>query len=29
MIDWIKVTEVNSLFTSQNIIAFLADNGIE
>lgn len=29
MIDWVKITEVNSLFTSQNIIAFLADNGIE
>jgi hypothetical protein len=29
MIDWVKVTEVNDLFTSQNIITFLADNGIE
>jgi len=29
MIDWVKVTEVNSVFTAQNIIAFLADNGIE
>ena len=29
MIDWVKVTEVNSIFTAQNIIAFLADNEIE
>jgi hypothetical protein len=29
MKEWVKVTEVNSVFTSQNIIAFLADNGIE
>ncbi|MCF8429275.1 MAG: hypothetical protein K9G64_04010 [Bacteroidia bacterium] len=29
MIDWVKVTEVNSVFTAQNIIAFLADNEIE
>ena len=29
MIDWVKVTEVQDIFTSQNIIAFLAENGIE
>ena len=29
MMDWVKVTEVNSVFTAQNIIAFLADNEIE
>lgn len=29
MTDWVKLIEVNSVFTSQNIIAFLADNGIE
>jgi hypothetical protein len=29
MIDWVKVTEVKDIFTSQNIIAFLAENGIE
>lgn len=29
MIDWVKVTEVKDIFTSQNIITFLAENGIE
>jgi hypothetical protein len=29
MIDWVKVTEVKDIFTSQNIITFLAENSIE
>jgi hypothetical protein len=29
MIDWVKVTEVKDIFISQNIITFLAENGIE
>lgn len=29
MVNWIKIMEVKDIFTSQNIIAFLAENEIE
>ncbi len=29
MTDWVKVTEVNNMFTAQIIIDFLIENGID